>query len=456
GAIFLAMGSWAAKNMGLENERHPNILPGIAFLESVKWNGPPRLSGVVAVIGGGNTAVDAARTALRCGAERVALLYRRTRNEMPAEDEEIEDALQEGVELQFLVAPKKVVLDGERLVGLECVGMKLGVSDASGRPRPIEQKGSEFLFRADWIISAIGQDQNLLGLENTSLGSIKITEWNGVEADPESCRTSVPDIFAGGDLATGPAAAVDAIAAGRKAALAIDAHLSGRRRDALLSRGAVPETLHEINNEALGNSERARIVEVPPSRRCLDTEDYMTLDEGAVKTEAHRCLDCSCVAVNASDMAPALVALGSTITTTKKSIEAEDFFTVRPLSTTVLDDDELVKGIFVPAPKPGTRFAFEKFRIRNSIDFPIVSVASALTFDGAVIKDARIVFGAVAPIPIRAVSIEEYLIGKTANEETAAAAGEIASTQALPLAKNRYKIQILKGLIRKAILAVKQ
>lgn len=455
-AIFLAMGSWVAKSMGIENERHPNILPGIAFLESVKWNGPPRLSGVVVVVGGGNTAIDAARTALRCGAEKVVLLYRRTRNEMPAEDEEIEDALKEGVELQFLVAPKKVVIDGGGLVGLECVGMKLRESDASGRPRPIEQKGSDFLFRADWIISAIGQDQNLLGLENTSLGSIKLTKWNGVEADPESCRTSVPDVFAGGDLATGPAAAVDAIAAGRKAALAIDAHLSSGRRDTDLSSATVPETLHEINSDALKNSERARIVEVLPSRRRLDSEDYMTLDEGTARAEAYRCLDCSCVAVNASDLAPALVALGSTIKTTKKSIEAEDFFTVRPMSTTVLDADELVTGIFVPAPKSGTRFAFQKFRIRNSIDFPILSVASVLTFDGAVIKDARIVLGAVAPIPIRAVSVEEFLIGRTANEETAEAAGIIASTQTFPLAKNRYKVQILKGLIRKAILAEKQ
>ena len=146
-AIFLAMGSWVARGMGIENERHPNILPGIGFLEGVKWNGPPRLGGVVAVVGGGNTAIDAARTALRCGAEKAVLLYRRTRAEMPAEREEIEDALEEGVELKCLVAPKKAVVEGGRLVGLECVEMELGEPDASGRPRPWRSRGAGFSSR---------------------------------------------------------------------------------------------------------------------------------------------------------------------------------------------------------------------------------------------------------------------------------------------------------------------
>jgi CO/xanthine dehydrogenase FAD-binding subunit len=179
----------------------------------------------------------------------------------------------------------------------------------------------------------------------------------------------------------------------------------------------------------------------------------MTLDAGKAVTEAYRCLDCSCVAVNASDLAPVLVALGASIVTTKRTIAAEDFFTVRPMSTTVLAVDELVTEIFLPAPEAGTRSSFQKFRIRNSIDFPIVSVASTLTFEGAVIKEARVVLGAVAPIPLRALNVEEFLMGKRISEETADTAGTIASRQAFPLARNSYKIQILKGLIRKAILS---
>ena len=454
-AIFLAMGSWVAKGLGIENEKHSNIIPGIAFLEGVKWNGPPSLNGVVAVVGGGNTAIDAARTAHRCGAKKVVLLYRRTRTEMPAEDEEIEDAIREGIELQFLVTPKKAVVEGKKLLGLECCKMTLGESDASGRPRPVEITGSEFLFEADWVISAIGQDQNLLGLANKSFGAIKLTKGNGIDADPETFQTNVAGVFAGGDVVTGPATAVEAIAAGRKTAMAIDAYLSSRKVHKPVAQGTVPETLRAINDGALKSSERVSIAEVAPSQRCMDAEDSMTIDEGKLSLEAHRCLDCSCVAVNASDVAPALVALGATIKTTKRSIAAEDFFTVGMMTTTVLAVDELVTEIFIPSPKAGTRFNFQKFRIRNSIDFPIVSVASALTFDGAKIKEARIVFGAVAPIPLRAANVEEALVGRTANEETAELAGNVASKQVFPLERNRYKVQILKGLIRKAILAEK-
>ena len=381
-AVFLAMGSWVARGMGIPNEKHANIIPGISFLEGVKWNGPPSLSGVVAVVGGGNTAIDAARTALRCGAKKVVLLYRRTRAEMPAEEEEIEDAVREGIELEFLVAPKKAVVEGKTLVGLECCRMKLGESDASGRPRPVEVKGSEFLFKADWVISAIGQDQNLLGLNNKSFGKIGLTKANSIEADPESFQTSVAGVFAGGDVVTGPATAVEAIAAGRKAAATIAAYLAGKKVATAASvRGAAKGTLRPINERALASSERVSVSEVAPKKRCMDSEDYMTLDDGRVSLEAHRCVDCSCVAVNASDVAPALVALGATIKTTKRSIGAEDFFTVNLMTTTVLGVDELVTEIFIPAPKDGMRFSFQKFRIRNSIDFPIVSVASALSFD---------------------------------------------------------------------------
>jgi NADPH-dependent glutamate synthase beta subunit-like oxidoreductase len=455
-AVFLALGSWAARGMGIENENSPNVFPGISFLESVKWNGPPSLNGVVAVVGGGNTAIDAARTARRCGTRKVVLLYRRTRAEMPAAEEEIEDAVREGIEFQFLVAPRKVVLEGKKLVGLECRKMKLGEVDASGRPRPVEMPGSEFVFAADWVISAIGQNQNLLGLANRSFGSIRLTKANGIDADPDTFGTSVAGTFAGGDVVTGPATVVEAIAAGRKAAASIEAHLAGRvpKPAAARASGAgSAEPLRPINGEALKTSERVSVAEVAPSKRCMGCEDYVTLDDGKVDIEAHRCIDCSCVAVSASDVAPALVALGATITTTRRTIAAEDFFTVKLMSTTVLEADEIVKEIFVPSTLPGTRFSFQKFRIRNSIDFPIVSVASALTYDGAKIKVARIVFGAVAPIPLRASHVEEALVGKTASEETAELAGAVAARQVFPLERNRYKVQILKGLLRKAILA---
>ena len=319
----------------------------------------------------------------------------------------------------------------------------------------MEVKGSEFLFEADWVVSAIGQDQNLLGLANKSFGSIRLTKGNTVDADSTTFQTSVAGVFAGGDVVTGPATVVEAIAAGRKAAASIEEYLAGGAARKAAARKAATEPLRPINDGALKNSERVSVQEVAPSRRCMDAEDYVTLDDGKVGLEAHRCLDCSCVAVNASDVAPALVALGATITTTRRTIAAEDFFTAGLMSTTVLAADELVTDVFVPAPAAGTRFSYQKFRIRNSIDFPIVSVASALTLSGSTVKQARMVFGAVAPIPLRATNVEEALVGKPANEETAEMAGAVAARQVFPLEKNRYKVQILKGLIRKAILGQK-
>jgi CO/xanthine dehydrogenase FAD-binding subunit len=290
----------------------------------------------------------------------------------------------------------------------------------------------------------------LLGLDNKAYGEIRLTKGNGIEADPDTFTTSVDGVFAGGDVVTGPATAVEAIAAGRKAARTIAAKLSGKKLETA-GVEAAKETLRGINGDALKTSERVTVAEVAPAKRSMECEDYVTLDDGKVSIEAHRCLDCSCVAVNASDVAPALIALGASIKTTKRTIAAEDFFTVGLMSTTVLAVDELVKEIRIPAPKPGTRFSFQKFRIRNSIDFPIVSVASALSYDGATIKDARVVFGAVAPIPLRAVHVEEALVGKKASEETAEIAGAVAAKQVFPLECNRYKVQILKGLLRKAI-----
>ncbi|MBS1116726.1 MAG: FAD-binding protein, partial [candidate division NC10 bacterium] len=217
-AIYIALGSWIAKGMGIENETHPSILPGIAFLEGVKRNGPPTFSGTVAVVGGGNTAIDASRTALRCGAGKVAILYRRSESEMPADEVEVKDARDEGVAIQFLVAPKRAVVEGGRLVGLECFRMELGEPDASDRRRPVPVKGSEFRFACDWVISAIGQEPDLDGLANATLGSIATTKWKSIQADPETFQTSVPGVFAGGDAMTGPQAAIDAIGGARKAA----------------------------------------------------------------------------------------------------------------------------------------------------------------------------------------------------------------------------------------------
>jgi CO/xanthine dehydrogenase FAD-binding subunit len=190
---------------------------------------------------------------------------------------------------------------------------------------------------------------------------------------------------------------------------------------------------------------------LPPSERGVEKEDTQSLDLDKAGEEANRCLNCGCVAVNASDMAPALVALAAKIKTTRRTLAAENFFDAALLSSTVMDEGELVTEIEVPTPGPLTTQTYLKFRTRNSIDFPIVSVAAAITIDKSRITDARIALGAVAPIPIRVNEVEDFLKGKVPTEEVAEAAGTLAVRETNPLSKNKYKVQIVKALVKRAI-----
>ena len=306
-AIYIALGSWIAKGMGIDNETHPNILPGIAFLEGVKRNGPPKLSGTVAIVGGGNTAIDASRTALRCGAERVAILYRRTESEMPADEVEVKDARDEGVDIQFLVAPKRAVVEGGRLVGLECFRMELGEPDASGRRRPVQVQGSEFRFACDWVISAIGQDPDLDGLANATLGPIAVTKWKSIQADPETFQTSIPGVFAGGDAMTGPQAAIDAIGGARKAAWVIDRYLTTGRADKFQAGFASKRTaLAPLDASFFAQFEKSARESMPKLDGQERTRHWEEVDLGVtaeqVRHETSRCLSCGCASVFDCDL----------------------------------------------------------------------------------------------------------------------------------------------------------
>ena len=306
-AIYIALGSWIAKGMGIENETHPNILPGIAFLEGVKRNGPPTLSGTVAIVGGGNTAVDASRTALRCGAERVAILYRRTESEMPADEVEVKDARDEGVDVQFLVAPKRAVVEDGRLVGLECFRMELAEPDASGRRRPVQVQGSEFRFACDWVISAIGQEPDLDGLANATLGSIAVTKWKSIQADPETFQTTVAGVFAGGDAMTGPQAAIDAIGGARKAAWVIDRYLTTGKADKFQAGFASKRTaLAPLDASFFAQFEKSARESMPKLDGHERTHHWEEVDLGVtadqVRHETSRCLSCGCASVFDCDL----------------------------------------------------------------------------------------------------------------------------------------------------------
>jgi len=229
-AVFIGAGAWTGKPMHVEGEFDTSgVVTGADFLPLKAVDRTP-LSGTVVVVGGGNTAMDAARTAWRLDADKVIILYRRTRAEMPADEMEIVDCLEEGVEIMELAAPTGIVREGGKLRAIRCIRMKLGEPDASGRRRPVPMDGSEFDLPCDLVISAIGQDTLLEGLLEieTSSGPAKIglTKWDTYRVDTSTMATDVPGVFAGGDAADdGPTVVIDAIRDGGRAARSIAAWL---------------------------------------------------------------------------------------------------------------------------------------------------------------------------------------------------------------------------------------
>jgi xanthine dehydrogenase iron-sulfur cluster and FAD-binding subunit A len=208
------------------------------------------------------------------------------------------------------------------------------------------------------------------------------------------------------------------------------------------------KSLARFNSDYLKKISRVKVPELPISERGMDTEDILSLSRSAAEKEVNRCFNCGCLAVNTSDIAPALIALNAKIKTTKRVIEAENFFEVKGYRTTVLEADEIVTEVRIPAPASDTRSAFIKFALRKSIDFPIVNCAAMI--DG---KGARICLNGVFNKPYRARKAEEAIAGKPINEVNAEAAGEAAVLNAVVLESNRYKVQIAKVLVKRAILA---
>ena len=225
-AVYIATGTQFPQRMNIPGEDLKGVLPGIEFLKDVKLNHSVDLAGqIVAVIGGGNTAIDSARTALRLGAARVMLLYRRTREAMPAYDIEIDEALEEGVELVELVTPVKIIPDLHGHVSkIECIRRKMSNFDNSGRRNTTHIEGSNFLIDVDIIIPAVSQYADLPFIKKTDIG---VTPWGTFITDPQTKMTTIEGIFAGGDVARGPDEVIRAIADGKQAAVSIDLYCGG-------------------------------------------------------------------------------------------------------------------------------------------------------------------------------------------------------------------------------------
>lgn len=440
-AVFLDTGAWKQPILGIDGENLTQF--GLNFLVEVKGFMQKQIGKHVLVCGGGNVAMDVALTAKRLGAESVTLVCLEQRYEMPASDEEIARAEEEGVVIHNGRGLKEVVYDGNTVKGM-ITNKCTSVRDENGRFSPQYDDSDLQTFSADSVILATGQrvDLDFLGDRfkeelRSARGLVEVGEHN---------ETRRKGIYAGGDLATGPSIAIKAIRDGANAARNIAAYLGSPIEHHLYEEGL-------ITCDATGIKETKARVErdTPVAERRLDVEDSTSLSKADAREEARRCMNCGCYSVNASDLSPVMIALDADIVTNKKTISASDFFTTKLKASDMLDRDEVITAVEFPVRK-AQEMHYDKFRLRNSVDFAMVSTASVLAVKDGVVSDARIVLGGVAPVPMRRSRAESYIIGKAVTEETAETAAEIALEEAVPLEHNAHKVEIAKSLIKTALM----
>ena len=327
-AVFLGLGAFNSNEMGVENEDADGVVKAVDFLEEFELTGDVHVGEKVTVIGGGFTAMDACRTSLRKGAKEVTCLYRRSRKEMPAHHTEVDEAEEEGVKLDLLVAPVKILVDeGRKVTGIEMLRMELGEPDDSGRRRPVPIEGSEFVVDCDQVITAIGQFPDLDGTSEEQ--GVKRTKWKTIAVDDFTFQTEDPRVFAGGDAVLGAQTVIQAIAQGKKAAWSIDAFFRGEDMPELsrhLAELKATPFFNALSTKTDLDPRLQRMAEIPPVFVDMTTDvsqpappadmpklgpderrdNFREIEQGFTEAEAQRgaelCLDCYCPANGKCDL----------------------------------------------------------------------------------------------------------------------------------------------------------
>jgi NADH-quinone oxidoreductase subunit F len=295
-AVFIAAGAQRSQQIGIPGELEgvDGLIYGLGFLRDVKVGKTVQIGKKVAVIGGGNTAMDAARTARRLNAEEVNVYYRRTQDEMPVTVREYREAVEEGIHFHFLTNPTRIAHENWRVQGLECIRMMPGEADETGRRRPVPIEGSEFFAEADTVIPSVGQAPDLSFLPADT--KLERARWGALQVDPNNLATNLPGIFAGGDFVTGPTSVIEATAAGRRAALAVDKYLRGDTTRVEI-RDEKLDVEHDVEMAADREElEELKQIEIPllsPDKRISGfMEIEIGYTEEQAKEEATRCLRC--------------------------------------------------------------------------------------------------------------------------------------------------------------------
>jgi len=293
-AVFIATGAHKSRKLRINNEEAEGVLDAMQLLREVNLNREVKIGKRIGIIGGGNAAIDAARCVKRMkGCETVTIFYRRTRKEMPAFEEEVEAAIEEGIEFHFLTGPANVIAEDGKITGIEIIKMKLGELDESGRRRPVPVEGSEFTVPLNTLIVAIGQDPDLsfLGIDH----GLEISRKHTIEVLFETHYTSIPGVFAGGDVVTGANTVTDAMAAGKQAAEMIDKYMKGENlaREYQLTRPSLYVSPIELTDEEIEEAKRPELPCISVSERAYNFREVdLNMKEATAIREARRCLRC--------------------------------------------------------------------------------------------------------------------------------------------------------------------
>ena len=421
--VFYATGAWKRPVLGFDGEEFTEF--GLQFLMEVnQWMNKKDRRHVL-VVGGGNVAMDVAITARRLGAESVTLACLESEPEMPASREEIARAREEGIEIMPSYGVSKAIYEGSQVTGMELMRCT-SVKDENGRFNPRYDREETLRVSADSILMAAGQKVDLSFLGDKYGLAL---ERGLIQVDKDTQATSKSGIYAGGDATTGPATVIQGVRSGRNAAEAINrgyAVMPERRRE---------DKFIHFDTAGVKEEHAVKDKELSAAERALDKEDSFTLTGEEAAREAGRCMNCGCYSVNASDISPVLILLDARIVTTKKTVRAADFFTTRLKAADMLDTDELVTAVRFRVPE-GYTTAYDKFRVREAVDFAIVSLAYAYRMKDGLIEDARIVLGGVAPVPMERKKVEAFLAGRKPDEALAEAAAELAVEGTAAMANN--------------------
>ena len=445
-ALYFGTGAWKQPILGIDGENLTEF--GLNFLVDVNTYLQKAIGNNVLVCGGGNVSMDVALTAIRLGAKNVKLVCLEKRNEMPASAEEIARAEEEGLEIHNGWGLSKVLTDENGKVrGLESMKCT-AVRDETGRFHPQYDYSEMKEFESDYIILATGQRVDISFLGEKFSEQLK-SKRGLIDADLETLRTRNPKIYAGGDAVTGPNIAIRAIRAGRVAAGNITKDFGIEPEPIPVQEGFLHFDPEEVRDKTMH-----KLPERPLGTRTLTDEDASSFDAETAKKEASRCMNCGCYSVNASDLSPVMVMADAVIHTSKgRDVKAEDFFCTKLKAYANLEPGELITEVSIPK-KEGWKTGYQKLRLRPAIDFAIISLAWGVKMNAGVIEDARLVLGAVAPVPVRLSKVEAYLKGRKPDAETAETAAEMAVEGAQGIGENAYKIDEIKAYVRRMVEAL--